>query len=55
MDLTHDTMLLIDMLDQRLPYVQEVELVIRVAIACLTESPRSRPTMQQVCKQLVKS
>jgi serine/threonine protein kinase len=59
MDLTHDTMLLIDMLDQRLPYppnnVQEVELVIRVAIACLTESPRSRPTMQQVCKQLLKS
>jgi len=60
MDLELESMSLMDKLDQRLPrptytIVQEVASMIRIAIACLTESPRSRPTMEQVCKQLVMS
>jgi len=60
MDVTLDPMPLIDKLDQRLSHstntiVQEVASVIRIAVACITESPRSRPTMEQVCKQLVMS
>jgi len=59
-DLRLDTMPLIDKLDQRLPHpkntiVQEVASMIRIAVACLTESPRSRPTMEQVCRQFVLS
>jgi len=58
MDLALDTMPLMDKLDQHLPHptntiVQEVASMIRIAVACLTESPRSRPTMEQVCKQFV--
>jgi len=60
MDVTLDPMPLIDKLDQRLPHptnriVQEVASMIRIAVACLTESPRSRPTMEQVCRQFVMS
>jgi len=60
MHLTLEPMPLIDKLDQRLPrptctIVQKVASIIRIAIACLTESPRSRPTMEQVSKQLVMS
>ncbi|XP_039686114.1 MDIS1-interacting receptor like kinase 2 [Medicago truncatula] len=60
-DLTIDTIPLMDMLDQRLPrptndiIVHKVASMIRIAVACLTESPRSRPTMEQVCKQFVMS
>ncbi|PNY02771.1 LRR receptor-like kinase resistance protein, partial [Trifolium pratense] len=55
-----DTIQLIDKLDQRLPHptntiVKEVVSMIRVAISCLIESPRSRPTMEEVCKELVVS
>ncbi|XP_039690376.1 MDIS1-interacting receptor like kinase 2 isoform X3 [Medicago truncatula] len=60
MDMRPDTMQLIDKLDQRVPHptntiVQEVASMIRIAVACLTESPRSRPTMEQVCRQFVMS
>jgi len=59
-DLRLDTMPLIDKLDQRLPHptntiVQDVASMIRIAVACLTESSRSRPTMEQVCRQFVMS
>ncbi|XP_039690381.1 MDIS1-interacting receptor like kinase 2 isoform X1 [Medicago truncatula] len=59
-DLRLDTMPLIDKLDQRLPHptktiVQEVASMIRIAVACLTESPHSRPTMEQVCRQFLMS
>ena len=58
MDITLDNMALIDKLDQRLPHptntiVKEVVSMIRVAIYCLIESPRSRPSMEQVCKEIV--
>ncbi|XP_028787208.1 MDIS1-interacting receptor like kinase 2-like [Neltuma alba] len=43
-------------LDQRLPYprgsvVEKVMLIARIAFTCLNENPRSRPTMDQVCKE----
>ncbi|CAI8605242.1 unnamed protein product [Vicia faba] len=58
MDLTLDTLPWMEKLDQRLPYPRnnvqkDVSLMIRIAISCLTESPRSRPTMEQVCKKLI--
>ncbi|KAJ1437378.1 Tyrosine-protein kinase, active site [Sesbania bispinosa] len=45
-------------LDQRLPHptnpiVKELVSIVRIAIACLLESPRSRPTMEQVAKELL--
>ncbi|KAJ1419853.1 Protein kinase domain [Sesbania bispinosa] len=45
-------------LDQRLPHptkpiVDELVSIVRITIACLTESPRSRPTMEQVAKEFV--
>ena len=51
-------MLLTDTLDQRLPFPtndikNEVVSMIRIACHCLTESPNSRPTMKQVCKEIV--
>jgi serine/threonine protein kinase len=57
---TFDAMSLIDKLDQRLPHPtkdieNEVLSIIRIAIHCLTESPHSRPTMDQVCKEIVMS
>jgi len=50
-------MLLLDVLDQRpqhvmKPFDEEVILITRVAFACLSQNPRSRPTMDQVCKML---
>ncbi|XP_029130121.1 MDIS1-interacting receptor like kinase 2 isoform X3 [Cajanus cajan] len=58
--ITLDHTLLMDKLDQRLPHptslvVKEVISILKIAIACLNESPRSRPTMEQVAKELVKS
>ncbi|KAK7342937.1 hypothetical protein VNO80_25895 [Phaseolus coccineus] len=52
MDSTLDIPSLMGKLDQRLPYptniAKEIALIIRIANACLTESPSSRPTMEQV-------
>ena len=50
----HD-LLLADILDQRPPQPTkpidgEVILIVRLAIACLSQNPRSRPTMEQVSK-----
>ncbi|XP_057441689.1 MDIS1-interacting receptor like kinase 2-like [Lotus japonicus] len=49
-----------DVVDQRLPQpmrpvVKEVVLIARMAFACLSESPRSRPTMEQVYNMFVMS
>jgi len=57
---TVDAMSLIDKLDQRLPHPtkdikNEVLSILRIAIHCLTESPHNRPTMEQVCKEIVMS
>ncbi|KAK7300396.1 hypothetical protein RJT34_11240 [Clitoria ternatea] len=47
-------LLLKDVLDKRIPcpvelvIIQELILVARVTFACLSESPHSRPTMEQV-------
>ncbi|XP_058737531.1 MDIS1-interacting receptor like kinase 2-like [Vicia villosa] len=54
---TADNMLLIDVLDQRSeqvkkPIDEEVILIARLALACLSQEPRSRPTMDQVSKML---
>jgi hypothetical protein len=54
---TADNMLLIDVLDQRLqqviePIDEEVILITRLAFACLSQNPLSRPSMDQVCKML---
>ncbi|AES60021.1 putative protein kinase RLK-Pelle-LRR-XI-1 family [Medicago truncatula] len=54
---TIDAVLLTDILDQRLPFPtndikKEVVSIIRIAFHCLTESPHSRPTMEQVCKEI---
>ena len=52
-------LLLKDVLDQRLstyPLDSVAEVVImiaKIAFACLNESPRSRPTMEHVCKELI--
>ncbi|KHN10864.1 Putative LRR receptor-like serine/threonine-protein kinase [Glycine soja] len=55
---TLDHMALMDKLDQRLPHPtkpigKEVASIAKIAMACLTESPRSRPTMEQVANELV--
>lgn len=55
---TLDNLSLKDKLDQRLPHPikpisEEVISIARIASACLIESPRSRPTMEQVAKELV--
>ncbi|KHN44884.1 Putative LRR receptor-like serine/threonine-protein kinase [Glycine soja] len=57
---TLDHMALMDKLDQRLPHPtkpigKEVASIAKIAMACLTESPRSRPTMEQVANELVMS
>lgn len=57
---TLDDMALMDKLDQRLPHPtkpigKEVASIAKIAMACLTESPRSRPTMEQVANELVMS
>ena len=53
-----NNLLLIDILDQRLPHptnpiVEEVILIARLAFSCLRTRPHSRPTMDQVSKALV--
>lgn len=57
---TLDHMALMDKLDPRLPHPtkpigKEVASIAKIAMACLTESPRSRPTMEQVAKELAMS
>ena len=52
-----DNLLLKDKVDQRLPHptnlvAKELISIVRIASACLAESPRSRPTMEQVIKEL---
>ncbi|CAK8542596.1 unnamed protein product [Lathyrus sativus] len=52
-----NNMLLKDVLDQRpqqvmKPIDEEVILIARLALACLSQKPRSRPTMEQVSKML---
>lgn len=54
---TLDIPSLMGKLDQRLPYpinqmAKEIALIAKTAIACLIESPHSRPTMEQVAKEL---
>ncbi|XP_027187515.2 uncharacterized protein [Cicer arietinum] len=53
-------LLLKDVLDQRLPFpensvAKDVILIAKMAFACLNESPRSRPTMEQVYNMSVMS
>ena len=52
MDSILDIPSLMGKLDQRLPYptkiAKEITLIVKIANACLTESPSSRPTMEQV-------
>jgi len=55
--LTSDVMSLTAILDQRLAcptndIAKEVVSIIRIACHCLTESPHSRPTMAQICKEI---
>jgi hypothetical protein len=52
-----DPMLLMDKLDQRPPHplnpiIEELVTIAVIALACLTESHQSRPTMKQVLKEL---
>ncbi|XP_050886163.1 MDIS1-interacting receptor like kinase 2 isoform X2 [Lathyrus oleraceus] len=51
---------LIDKVDKRLPHPRndtgkDLVSIIRIACLCLTESPRYRPTMEHVCKEIVMS
>ncbi|KAI9126739.1 hypothetical protein K1719_002335 [Acacia pycnantha] len=46
-----------EVLDQRLPYPQDLEvekvmLIATIALTCLNGNPRTRPTMEQVCNEL---
>lgn len=55
-----DDMSLMDKLDKRLPrplnhFINELVSIARIAIACLTESSPSRPTMEQVTNELAMS
>ncbi|BAT84830.1 hypothetical protein LR48_Vigan03g182900 [Vigna angularis] len=57
---TLDHMALMDNLDERLPVptnstLKEVVSILKTAISCLTESPRSRPTMKLVTNELALS
>ncbi|KAG4940523.1 hypothetical protein JHK87_044394 [Glycine soja] len=57
---TLDHMALMDRLDQRLPHptsptVVELISIVKIAVSCLTESPRFRPTMEHVAKELAMS
>jgi len=58
MDSTLDSMPLLDELDQRLPrpmnhIAKKLVTIAKTAISCLTESPRSRPAMEQVSRELL--
>jgi len=51
-------LLLKDVLEQRLPHpekpvVKEVILIAKITLACLSESPRFRPSMEQVYNEFV--
>ncbi|KAG5013933.1 hypothetical protein JHK86_026194 [Glycine max] len=53
-----DNLLLIDVLDQRPPQplnsvIGDIILVASLAFSCLSENPSSRPTMDQVSKNLM--
>jgi len=53
MESTLDIPSLMSKLDERLPYpakptAKEIVLILRMTNACLSESPSSRPTMEQV-------
>jgi len=55
---TLDDMTLMVKLDQRLPHptkrlFKEVASVANIGLACMLESPRTRPTMKEVVKELV--
>ncbi|KAK7395739.1 hypothetical protein VNO78_16306 [Psophocarpus tetragonolobus] len=55
-----DHVTLMDRLDERLPcptspIVVEVVSILKIVISCLIESPRSRPTMEYVAKELAMS
>ncbi|KAJ7950808.1 putative Receptor protein kinase [Quillaja saponaria] len=54
---TARNLLLKEVLDQRISFptnliTEEIISVAKLALACLNESPRSRPSMEQVCKEL---
>jgi len=60
MNSTLDISSMMGKLDQHLPYpanpiAEEIVLIARIANACLTESPCSWPTMEQVEKELAMS
>ncbi|KAK4270655.1 hypothetical protein QN277_019434 [Acacia crassicarpa] len=47
-----------EVLDQRLPYprglvAEKVLLIARIAFTCLDKNPHTRPSMEQVCNELV--
>ncbi|KAF7844804.1 putative leucine-rich repeat receptor-like protein kinase [Senna tora] len=51
------SIILIDVLDSRLPLplmkdAQDVVLLVTIALSCLSSTPKSRPSMQQVAQQL---
>ncbi|KAJ7947349.1 Receptor-like kinase [Quillaja saponaria] len=55
--LTSKNLLLRNVLDQRLslptyPIAEEIISIAKLALACLNETPRSRPSIEQVCKEL---
>ena len=51
------SLMLVDILDRRLSspidpeVVDDVILIVRLALRCINSNPASRPTMQQVCKE----
>lgn len=56
---SNSNIMLVDVLDPRLPppidgkVVQNIVLLFAVAFACLRSNPKSRPTMQCVCKEFL--
>lgn len=59
METTLDIPSLMDKLDERLqhpakPMAKEIESILRMANACLTQNPGSRPTMDQVASYFSK-
>ncbi|KAI9126596.1 hypothetical protein K1719_002192 [Acacia pycnantha] len=47
-----------EVLDQRLPYplgsvAEKVMMIARIAFTCLNENPRTRPSMEKVCNELL--
>jgi len=59
MESTNDISSLMSKLDERLPHpaepiAKEIDSIINMTNACLTENPRSRPTMDQVANYFSK-